>query len=142
MLLEIKNSSATNLFVSNGTEISDRHLRRRRRETIISYQQSLDNVDQPLHVLLQNFGKIVPTANVSRGLQTVGIMTNPYDPVIELPLVCFHTLHRVANIKIEWVDSLSLHLEFDSYTKFLKIFQFPSLCLIMARSENGSVLSQ
>jgi hypothetical protein len=140
-LLEIKNSSVTNTTVSNGTEVVERRLRHRRRETFISYQQSLDNVDQPLRVLLQTFGKIVPTASVSRGLETVGITANPYDPVIELPLICFHTLHRVAGIKIEWVDSLSLHLEFDSYTKVLKIFRFPSFCLIMARNQTDQVLS-
>jgi hypothetical protein len=123
-------------------EIPDRRLHCRRQETFTRYQQSLENVDQPLHVLLQYFGKIVPTANVSRGLETVGMTTNPYDPWIDVSLVCFHTLHRVAHIKIEWVDSLSLHLEFDSYTKILKIFRFPSLCLIMARNRNGSVLSQ
>jgi hypothetical protein len=143
MLLEIRNSSATNIFASNGTEITGQHLLRNhhRRETIRNYQQSLHDIDQPLYLLLQKFGKIVPIANTSRGLEAVGLTTNPYDPAIELSLVCFHTLHRVASIKIEWVDSLSLHLEFDSYKKVLKIFRFPSPCLIMA-TNNSSVLSQ
>jgi len=130
-----------NTTISNGTEVVERRLRRRRRETFISYQQSFDNVDHSLRVLLQTFGKIIPTVNVSRGLETVGMTANPYDPVIELSLICFHTLHRVAYIKIDWVDSLSLHLEFDSYTKILKIFRFPSLCLIMAKNETDQVLS-
>jgi len=36
-----------------------------------------------------------------------------------------------ASVKIEWVDCASLHLEFDSSTKSLKLFRFPSLCYLM-----------
>lgn len=144
MLLQIKNPSATKLFASNCTEIADRPLRCRRQqqETIVRYQQSLDYVDQPLHILLQGFGKLIPTAYISRDLETIATTRNPYHHVVELSLVCFHSLHRIASIKIEWVDSLSAHLEFDPHTKVLKIFRFPSLCLIMARNEKSSPLSQ
>jgi hypothetical protein len=48
----------------------------------------------------------------------------------------------VANIEVEWVDSLSLHLEFDKSTKILKLFRLPSLCLLMCCCENESPLTQ
>jgi hypothetical protein len=48
----------------------------------------------------------------------------------------------VAGVRIQWVDCLSLHLEFDSRSKTLKVFRFPSLCLIMYRNNDRSLLSQ
>ncbi|KAH9205991.1 hypothetical protein DL95DRAFT_241707, partial [Leptodontidium sp. 2 PMI_412] len=49
----------------------------------------------------------------------------------------FYTLHNVMKIQIEWVDCLSLHLEFDNQSKVLKLFRFPSICLLMCYSENA-----
>jgi len=143
-LLEIENPTAANIHGSGGTEIAERHrLRRRRRQTFVNYQQSLDYVDQPFHSLLGCFGKVIPTTNTSRRLENVRITTKPYDDEwIDLSLLCFHTLHRVAGIKIEWADCLSVHLEFDSYTRTLKVFRFPSLGLIMATPNKRSALSR
>jgi len=53
------------------------------------------------------------------------------EEMIDPNYIGFHILHRVASVKIEWVDNLSLHLEFDSHAKTLKVFRFPSLCRIM-----------
>lgn len=104
---------------------------RSRSRTFTSYQQSLESYDQPLHVFLKRFGNIMPRATVSRR----------YEGWIEVSSVCFSRLHKFASIKIEWVDCLSMHLEFDRRSKVLKIFRFPSLCLVMCCSKD-SILSQ
>jgi hypothetical protein len=114
-------------------------------ETITNYEQTLESNDQPLHMLLGKFGQIVPQRQRELG---TGHPTSPTVPVrpgdewIEVSLLCFHTLNKFASIKIEWVDSLSLHLEFDSYTKVVKVFRLPSLCLLMCCCEKISPLSQ
>jgi hypothetical protein len=61
---------------------------------------------------------------------------------IEVSLLCCYVLSNIAKVKIEWVDSLSMHLEFDMYTKVLKIFRLPSLCLLMCCCKELSPLSQ
>jgi len=53
------------------------------------------------------------------------------EEMIDPNYIGFHILHRVASVKIEWVESLSLHLEFDSHAKTLKVFRFPSICRIL-----------
>jgi hypothetical protein len=108
---------------------------RRRVKTFTSYDQNLDSNDQPLHTLLRSFGSIVPqrARSMIPGQSTPlqSLPTRRDEHSIETSLLCFRTLHKVASIKIEWVDCLSLHLEFNSSTKTLKLFRLPSLCLIM-----------
>jgi hypothetical protein len=115
-----------------------RRVRRRKVKTFTNYEQTLENNDQPLHTLLGRFGKIIPQQYRQLGFGHVTpsmAPVRPNDEWIELKLLCFHTLNKVASIKIEWVDSLSLHLEFDSYTKVLKVFRLPSLCLLLSCAE-------
>jgi len=44
-------------------------------------------------------------------------------------------LDKVADVKVEWVNSLSLHLEFDNVRRRLKVFRFPSFCRLMYSQE-------
>ena len=45
--------------------------------------------------------------------------------------ITYHILSNVAGIKIQFVSSLGLHLEFDKKSKTLKVFQFPSFCFLV-----------
>jgi hypothetical protein len=56
--------------------------------------------------------------------------------------VCFQALHDFAELKIEWVTSLALHLELDSSKKTLKVFQFPSYCRLMTVERSSNILSR
>ena len=100
--------------------------------TITNYQQDLESYDQPLYIFLKRFGKVMPVATMSRR----------YEGLIEVSSVCFSRLRKFARIRIEWVDCLCMHLEYDSRTKVLKLFRFPSLCLVMCGNKDFSVLSQ
>jgi hypothetical protein len=121
-------------------------MRQRRKQAFTKFSQSLENSDQPLHSLLGTFGKIIP----QRQKQGISGQISPLyfalqrqdEERIELSLLRFYTLNKVANIEIEWVDSLSLHLDFDTCRKRLSVFRLPSLCLIMSYCEDESPLSQ
>lgn len=103
----------------------------------------MENKDQPLYTLLREFGKIIPEYNRELSpLDAPGALPGRHDGWIDLSLVCFHTLHKVATVKIEWVDSLSLHLEFDSRARILKVFRYPSLCFLMCCNEETSIMSR
>ena len=47
----------------------------------------------------------------------------------------YHTLSKVGHISIEWVDALSLHLEFHERSSVLRMFPFPSFCALLTQSE-------
>ncbi|KAH8784320.1 hypothetical protein BGZ57DRAFT_925319 [Hyaloscypha finlandica] len=123
-----------------------RRRRRAKKETFTHFSHTLENNDQPLKILFGSFGKVIPQRQrqwVSGRVSPASIAPVRHDDDwIELSLLCFHALNKVANVKIEWVDSLSLHLEFDDSTKVLKVFRLPSLCLLMCYCEKVSPLSQ
>jgi hypothetical protein len=131
LFLQIVNSNDGDAATRKGA--SSRRNSRYRSKTFTTFQQPLDSKDAPLYTLLQRFGKVIPEP-ISRILD----LQDPRNSLegrnngwIDPLLVCFHTLNKCTSIKIEWVDCLSLHLEFDSRTKILKLFRFPSFCLLM-----------
>jgi len=93
--------------------------------TINSYrEQGFEAFDQPLYLFLRKFGRLIPEPLV--GLEGV-------HELITVSYVCFAMLDKIADVKIEWVNSLCLHLEFDNVRRILKIFRFPSFCMLMYR---------
>ncbi|KAK3374569.1 hypothetical protein B0H63DRAFT_548807 [Podospora didyma] len=65
------------------------------------------------------------------------------DTILGCNMSC-QAMLRVANIKIAWVDSFPLHLEFDELTATLKPFRFPSLraMLAMPRNSQSTIFDQ
>jgi len=124
-------------------QINPKEKRRRRQrlryksKTFTNYSQTLDNKDYALGSLLSAFGDIIPKC--SRNLkQQECPRCNINTDRIEISQVSFYNLRKFISIKIEWVDCVSQHLEFDDRTKTLKLFRFPSLCFIMCRNQQGS----
>ena len=108
------------LQIRRDTRLSGRILRSYRIRTI---EQGFTQISQPLPTLLRVFGHIVPELPV-----TSGITYQSNTDYLILSYLNYHTLNKVCNIKIEWVDSLSLHLEFVEAQRVLKLFRFPSFC--------------
>jgi hypothetical protein len=93
--------------------------------TFTSYQQpDHDMFDHEIIMLLRKFGHLVPE---------IGAEPREEPEQIAVSYVCFSTLDKVADVKIEWVNSLSQHLEFDHVRRILKVFRFPSYCILMRR---------
>lgn len=121
---------------------------RYKNKVIKSRRQNLDCVDLPLDGLLRRFGNLIPQRwwysdafNMKR--QNLPHYSAPgREDWIDVSFVCFHTLHKLSNVKIEWVDSLSLHLVFDSRTRVLSVFKFPSFAFLMYHSESGRILGR
>ena len=101
--------------------------------TWTTYSQDMSHIDQPLVVVLRRFGGIkgpIPRAVFNE-------LKISLDPLTASNLSYF-TLTRVAGIRIEWVDSVCLHLEFDMQHKVLKLFRFPSLCGLLCHGVNDA----
>lgn len=89
---------------------------------------SSDVLDLQIHQLLNSFGRLIP-GSPAWAMEIL----SPFEPdlfteQVVVSYLNFHTLSKVAKIQIVFVDSLSLHLEFDEKTKLLKVFRFPSYC--------------
>jgi hypothetical protein len=104
-----------------------------------SYKQNFDYIDSPLYELLRRYGELIPQSR-PRFINELGSL-QPTE-VITLKDVCFNTLQGLADLKIEWVTSLALHLEMDSSKKTLKLFQFPSFCRMMFVEREAHILAR
>lgn len=78
-----------------------------------------------LHHLLAHFGNFVPPHCPPKRVQ--GHSSTMDDSIISA-CINYHTLSTIAQIRIEWVDTISLHLEFDEKALVLKLFRYPSFC--------------
>ncbi|KAL8711217.1 MAG: hypothetical protein Q9220_004362 [cf. Caloplaca sp. 1 TL-2023] len=103
-------------------------------EALLYYEQNFGLVQQPLSVLLRGFGSVIPQSN-GNGPDLGYLLSSPItmgppasSEYLMLSYLSYSTLSRVAQIKIEWVDCLNLHLEFDEGRRLLKLFRFPSFC--------------
>jgi hypothetical protein len=96
------------------------------------FDEDSDLFDQPLYNLLKKFGTVVPEMKKE-------LMGD--SELITFSYVCYAMLYKVAKVELEWVNSLSLHLEFDNVRRKLKVFRFPSFCRLMYH-QNTTLLSR
>lgn len=108
---------------------------------IRSHSQGFDHVDRSLDYLLSKFGELIPGYKISSPAELSDTIELASEAII-VQTLCFHTLNSVVEVKIEWVTSHALHLEFDSGKKTLKLFQYPSFARIMAEAEKNGLLSK
>jgi hypothetical protein len=94
--------------------------------------------DRPLFVLLKAFGNLLPcpppkvalTASESSKDASTWIPLYPRDTNAYL-------LFTLLRIQIRWVDSLSLHLDYDKTSRVLSLFRYPSFCISMLQSRGA-----
>ena len=86
-----------------------------------------ENILLPLHHLLPHFGDFIPEALPPYSTSGTTRGSFHLDSIIGAN-ISYYTLTKVAQVRIEWVDAISLHLEFDPQTAVLKVFRFPSFC--------------
>ena len=109
------------LSLSKQTRVSSRAFNTR---VLLSFEQDFALVQQPLGRLFRVFGNIIPQSE-DTSAELTRIAATEY---LVLSCLSYHTLSRVAQIQIEWVDCINLHLEFDEGRRVLKLFRFPSFC--------------
>lgn len=118
----------------------------RQGQTFTKFRYKFDKLDMMIFKLLENFGQVVPQVTehgddqvILKLLEKLGqVVPEAAEHVgdqkrIAVSYVCFHSLDRLGQITIEWVNTVSDHLEFDIAQRRLKVFRFPSYCLLMYR---------
>ncbi|KAH7416711.1 hypothetical protein BKA64DRAFT_274608 [Cadophora sp. MPI-SDFR-AT-0126] len=108
----------------------------------LTFRQGFDYIDLPIYSMLGRFGDLLPTSRPALLCTEQDLASCPTRDSIIVQNVCFNTLHGLAELNIEWVTSLTLHLELDSSKKSIKLFQYPSYCRMMAAQKNGHILSR
>jgi hypothetical protein len=91
--------------------------------------------DRPLFVLLKAFGNLLPSPPLTIG-QTAresGNGASTWMPLYPLETNAYFLI-SILRVKVRWVDSLSMHLDYDKSTRTISLFSRPSFCLLMLES--------
>lgn len=96
--------------------------------TVLARSQDFEANEQPIHNMLGRFGNLIPDPAFSKSSSFA-----PHSEFIKANHLCYHTLAMVCQVEIEWVETLNMHMEFDTAKKVLKIYRFPSFCRLMYR---------
>jgi hypothetical protein len=106
----------------------------------LSCPMTEDKIGLTLENLLRCFGDFEPKGPPR---PSYGSRSLFFDDSIISSNLSYWTLKKVAGVHIEWVDAISLHLEFDERTLALKVFRFPSFCAMLAIPRDaGSTIFQ
>ena len=91
------------------------------------FQCEINNETMGLHLhhLLAHFGNFIPPQFYPRRVQGY---SETMDDSIIVANINYHTLFTIAQIRIEWVNTINLHLEFDEKSLALRLFRYPSFC--------------
>ena len=122
----------------------DRGFRRRRlvRKTVIrQFCVTIVDGNRPLPELLDRFGSLLPQPECVRRSDAAGGLESGSECLIA-SYISFHSLKQVLGIKLEWVDVLNQHLEFDQSKGVLRVFRLPSMCRLMYRDGGGTLLNE
>lgn len=101
-------------------------------------KMSTDLADREMAVLLKGFGNLLPArspdlANVASEASKVASAWFPIDPAE----VNIHLLSTLLRVRLHWVETLALHLDYDQTTRTLSLFRFPSFCVATLRSKGA-----
>ena len=101
----------------------------------------ISGADRPIQQLLRRFGSLLPEAECVRGSQQAPGLEAGSECIIAA-YISFQSLQQMLNIRLEWVDVLNQHLEFDQRKRVLRVFKLPSICRLMYREEEGTLLNR
>lgn len=91
-----------------------------------------EGAKRPIAGFLRGLGNLLPypeTRNTGAGRGFGGLIDRNSEQ-IQMSTLNYYALKRIGNIHIEWVDTLSAHLEFHVFTRTLMLFRFPTCCAV------------
>ena len=99
--------------------------------------QGGENMHETLfHRMLGQFGSLFPETACSSfpdSMPSTGLAGS--ENHLTVSYICFNTLQKVGNLRIEWVNTLNLHLQLDVRERVLRLFRFPSFCWLLYQGD-------
>ena len=100
--------------------------------------------NQPLYRLISRFGILLP--QIELDFETIESRESRDVEVggqnIDTALISFQKLKETLKIRIEWVQTVNQHLEFDQQTNTLRLFRFPSLLWLLYQHKDRPLLTR
>ena len=110
--------------------------RRSRGTVCIRLSQDISEAAEEFHRMLGQFGNLIPEPCTSSSRDRNQSLAGD-DSSLAVPYICLHSLKKVAKIRIEWVNTLSLHMQLDPRKRILCLYRFPSFCRLLLRNDSS-----
>ena len=94
----------------------------------MSLRQSVARAKCPPTELLLGFGLMLPRANICISDDAEDGQAFEKVSIVRPEELNFFLLSSLAKVRIQWIDALAPHLEFDKATNTLFLFRHPSFC--------------
>jgi hypothetical protein len=103
------------------------------RSTIItSFSQPMSTAQEPFYQMLMQFGALLPEVRSSSSVGQCNHASHSTNDSHFYPnYVSFDVLKNVAKLRIEWVNTLNLHLQLDERKRILRLYRFPAFCRLL-----------
>ncbi|KAI9684530.1 MAG: hypothetical protein M1822_005618 [Bathelium mastoideum] len=95
----------------------------------------MDSVRRPIHAVFRQFHCTMLT---NRWKHPVNESTTHGSTVLHVTSLNFASLSTIGKIRLQWVDNLTSHLDFDATNRCLSIFKFPSFCALNTLAAENS----
>ena len=103
-----------------------------------TFKMSVDLADRPMSIMLKGYGNILLSRSEELTKVTCEGNTDTSTWFSTEPAeVNADLLHALLRVDFRWVDTMALHLDYDSSTRTLSLFRYPSLCVAMLQSEGA-----
>ena len=93
----------------------------------------MDIVRRPIPAIFRNFQR---TMSTGRWRQPIGGSMNDNSTLLYVSTLNYASLKTIGKIRLNWVDNLSSHLDFNSRDRVLSIFRFPTFCALSTLEES------
>jgi hypothetical protein len=104
--------------------------RTRARVTVLtSFSGKMHLAEDQFHEALDRFGDLLPKPYLPSFTDQPQLLS--FVEYLNVAYLCVDGLKKVAKIRIEWVNTLELHLQPDQRKRILRLFRFPTFCQLL-----------
>ena len=97
-------------------------------QAFLAFKQDSKNSKRRLDQFLMGFGLLVPPKNTCFSEDPEEKLAFDSITTVEPAEFNAYVLRSIAHVNIRWVDTLSVHLEYNKTTNTLYLFRYPSFC--------------
>lgn len=97
-------------------------------QAFLAFKQTISSAKRPLDEFLMGFGIMIPPRNacISEDIEEKEAFATT--STVEPRELNVFVLGTIAHVEVTWVDTLSIHMEYNKALNTLYLFRYPSFC--------------
>lgn len=118
------------------------HLHVEEKQTGLKPRHTSDVAKRPIAGFLRGLGSLLPSPDLTAagdggGSWDLKASNDRRSERIHTSTVNYYALKQIGKINIQWVDTLSAHLQFHAFSRTLLVFRYPTFCALNCHGEES-----